>query len=361
MKSLYIHIPFCNKICSYCDFCKIYYSKDLVDKYLLSLQDEIKSNYKGETLKTIYVGGGTPSSLSPNQLNKLFYITSPLKLENTYEFTIEFNIEDITKEKLEIVKKNGVNRISIGIQTINDKFFSLLDRNNNIEDIIDKIKLCKKYFSNINIDLIYGFNNQTISDLDLDLDFLLKLDVSHISIYSLILEEHTKLFVNNYQVLNEDIESQMYYHIIKRLKRAGYFHYEISNFSKKGFASKHNLNYWNNEKYYGFGMGASGYIDNVRYTNTRSINNYLKGSAVFEKELIDKQNNMEYEMICGLRKIEGVSKNKFYDKFDCHIKEVFDLDDLFKKRLLEENEEFIFIPEDKLYVSNSILERFILD
>ena len=359
MKNLYIHIPFCNRICSYCDFCKIIYSTDLVDKYLNELQNEISKRYKGELLETIYIGGGTPSSLTVLQLQKLFNIISNLKLSDLYEFTIEFNIEDITEEKLLLLKNNKVNRISIGIETINSKFYDLLGRYNEEKNTINKIELCKKYFENINIDLMYGFNNQTIEDLDKDLDFFLKLNIPHISIYSLILEEHTKLFVKKYLPINEEVESNMYYHIINRLKENGFNHYEISNVSKEGFDSKHNLCYWNNDKYHGFGLGASGYIGNERYSNTRSINNYLKGNYVVESEFLTKKDEMQYEMICGLRKKEGISKEKFFKRFDIAIEEVFDIDKLLKDNFLEEEKGYFRIPEDKLYISNQILINFI--
>ena len=352
-------MPFCNKICSYCDFCKILYSSELVDKYLDSLQKEIEQKYNGEKLETIYIGGGTPSSLSVLQLEKLFSITNKLNICDYCEFTIEFNIEDITLEKLLLIKNNKVNRISIGIQTINQKFYDLIGRNNEEEIVINKINLCKQYFQNINIDLMYGFNTQTIDDLDKDIDFFLNLDVPHISTYSLILEEHTKLFIDNYKNIDEDIESNMYYHIIKRLKDNGFNHYEISNFSKEGYKSEHNLCYWNNENYYGFGLGASGYIDNLRYTNTRSLNNYLKGNYIIESETLTKEDKMQYEMICGLRKISGISKKRFYKKYNCDVKEVFDIEKLIKNKDLIEKEDRIFIPEEKLYVSNQILIKFL--
>ena len=361
MKSVYIHIPFCKSICSYCDFCKMYYSEELVNKYLLELKKEVLSKYQNETLKTIYIGGGTPSSLNITQLSKLFEITNLLTLEKNYEFTVEANISDINEEFLNICKSNKVNRISIGIETINEKFFKFLNRYNTKEEVIEKIDLCKKYFDNINIDLMYGFYNQTIEDLKLDLDFFKQLDVNHISIYSLIIEQNTKLYIDKTKSLSEDLESKMYYYIIDYLKEVGYCHYEISNFSKKGYESVHNLTYWNNENYYGFGLGASGYIDNYRYTNTRSINNYLKGQYILEKEILDKKTIMEEELICGLRKTEGVSIKKFNIKFNEDIYKLFRIEELIQRGLLKRKNDMIFIPKDKLYISNNILINFILD
>lgn len=361
MKSAYIHIPFCKNICSYCDFCKMFYNEKLVYNYLDSLENEIISKYRGELLKTLYIGGGTPSCLNLSQLEKLFSITNKFNLDNDYEFTIELNISDITKEKLLLIKENRVNRLSIGIETINDKFFTLINRYNNKKYIIEKIDLCKKYFTNINIDLMYAFPGEVMKDLEKDLDFFRKLDVNHISIYSLILEKNTKLYIDKVKPISDVLESNMYYYIIDYLTNIGYNHYEISNFSKVGYESLHNLNYWNNEYYYGFGLGASGYIDDLRYSNTRSINNYILGKYLLESDYIDKNTKMEEELICGLRKTNGISKKRFREKFECDIRDVFDIDSLINKNELIEEADKIYIPHDKLYISNNILVNFILD
>lgn len=352
IKSMYIHIPFCKNICAYCDFCKIYYMEDLADKYLSELENEIKTNYKNEKLETIYIGGGTPSSLSFNQLQKLFSITNKLRIEKDYEFTFECNIEDITEELLKELKDNKVNRLSIGIESFNKDILKLLGRKTNIS-INDKIELAKKYFTNINIDLIYGINAQTINDLKDDLTKFISLDIPHISIYSLILEENTILKTKNYQEIEDDLSREMYEYICKTLKNNSYNHYEISNFSKEGYESIHNLTYWNNDKYYGFGLGASGYIDNVRYTNTRSMTNYLKGNHVLEKEKISKKIDMENFMILGLRKINGISDKEFYKRYNQNIKDVFNT------KNLEKNKDYYYINENNLYVSNHILQDFI--
>ena len=358
-KSLYIHIPFCKNICSYCDFCKMYYNEDLVDKYLESLNEELVNAYKGEVLNTIYIGGGTPSSLSIKQLEKLFNILDKVKNSSSLEFTFEANINDINTELLEILVKNKVNRISIGIETVNPKYLKLMERSHSKEEVGDKISLVKKYFSNINVDFMYGFNNQTIAELKTDLDFFKELDVPHISIYSLILEPNTKLFINNMTPLDEEIESNMYFYIINYLKELGYNHYEVSNFSKSGYESRHNLVYWNNEYYYGIGLGASGYIDNIRYTNTRSINKYLLGNRVLDNTIIDDEINMENEMMLGLRKIEGVNKGSFLKKYGKSIEEVFNIEELIKDKLLVDKDGYLFIPIEKMYLQNSILVNFI--
>ena len=350
ISSCYIHIPFCKKICSYCDFCKVYYNEDLIEKYLNALEQEINIYYKNDILKTLYIGGGTPSCLNKKHLTKLFNIINELKLDKTIEFTFECNINDINEKLLLFLKNNRVNRLSIGVESFNNKILNTLGREN-IESI-NKIKLCKKYFDNINIDLIYGVNNQSLKDLKEDLDKFIKLDIPHISIYSLILENNTILKINNYEELEDDKVREMYDLICSVLKGNGYIHYEISNFSKKGYKSKHNITYWNNDKYYGFGASASGYIKTKRYTNTLSVNHYIDNIKRKEEE-IDAKKDMENFMILGLRKLEGISNKEFYKRYNKNIKDVFDT-----SKLEHENDRY-YIKEENLFISNYILSDFI--
>lgn len=357
--SIYIHIPFCKSICSYCDFCKLYYDKFNVLEYLDSLEYEIKEKYKGELINTLYIGGGTPSALSLNELNRLFDIIKNINRSRDSEFTIEVNVNDINEEMLILFKDNGINRISIGVETLNDKYLKFLNRNHTRSEVIEKINLVKKYIDNFSIDLMYAFPNQELNEVMDDLFFVVSLEPKHISIYSLIIEEHTKIFIDNVMPLNDELESSMYYNIIKYLNDNDYIQYEISNFAKVGYQSKHNLVYWNNKEFYGFGLGASGYIDNVRYTNTRSINKYLKHSFILEKEDIDKSISMENELIFGLRKTNGISKKEFYEKYKQSVEEVFNIKELLNKKLLIDDGDRLYIPTDKLYVSNSILVNFI--
>lgn len=354
--SVYIHIPFCNDICSYCDFCKMYYNSNLVDKYLESLKKEIKLNYKNDIINTIYIGGGTPSSLNKIQLNELLEILKIFKTNN-FEYTIECNIESITEDKLILFKKYGINRISIGIQTLNDKYIKYLNRHHNKEMVIDKINLVKKYINNINIDLIYAIPGQTLKELDEDLEFVLSLDINHISTYSLIIEEHTKLFIDKTINIDEDLDYQMYKYICKKLNN--YNHYEISNFSKLGFESRHNLVYWNNLEYYGFGLGASGYINDIRYENTRSINKYLNGDYIKEYHKLDKKETIENEFILGLRKIKGINKLDFLKKYNIDINSIDIVNKLLKTNKLIDDGKNIYINNKYLYTSNEILINFI--
>jgi len=357
VKSIYIHIPFCKKICSYCDFCKFFYNEELVDQYLDALQKEIQESYQKEQIETIYIGGGTPSALNIKQLQKLFQIIEIFNKEHVKEFTVEMNPEDIVEEKLNLFKKNGVNRISIGHQTKHAKYLEELGRTACVSK--KQIRLVKKYFHNISVDLMYGFQNQTQEEFLEDLNYLLELDIPHVSTYSLILEEHTKLFINKYQRLEEEQDAQMYKKIQEILENNGFLQYEISNFSKEGYASKHNLVYWNNQEYYGFGLGASGYLKNIRYTNTRSLNQYLKGKRILEKEVLTKEDTMIYEMILGLRKTEGVSKRHFLSKFGCNIEQTFDIMNMMNQKMLKIEGEYLFIPKEYLYRENQILIHFL--
>ena len=224
------------------------------------------------------------------------------------------------------------------------------------KEIKNKIKLLKKYgIYNINVDLIYAIPNETIKVLKKDLNLINKLKIKHVSTYSLIIEDNTYLKINNINNIDQDLDYKMYKCICKYLKRKGYIHYETSNFAKKGYESKHNLTYWNNDKYYGFGLGASGYIDNIRYTNTRSFTKYINDNYILEKEEITEKIEKENEIILGLRKINGVSKDKFYKKYNEKLEEKEIIKKLIKKGLLNENNEYICINPKYIYTSNDIL------
>ena len=356
MKSVYIHIPFCKTICYYCDFCKFIYNKDWVFKYLISLENEIKKRYKGEKIKTIYIGGGTPSYLNNNELIKLFNIINIFDLSELNEFTIESNVEDICDEKLKLYKDNKVNRISIGVQTFNKKFLSEIGRNSSV-DIASKINLVKKYFNNINVDLMYGFLNEDIKDLKNDINKILDLSVNHISIYSLIIEKNTRFY--NLKPISEDLDYLMFKNIDEKLTSNGFIHYEISNYCKKGYESKHNLTYWNNEEYYGFGLGAASYINNIRYINTKNLILYLNNNFKVEQEILSKEDIINYEFILGFRKIKGINKKYFFDKYKIDIRKINIINELIKQKYLIDDGENVFINKKYLYVENEILINFV--
>jgi putative oxygen-independent coproporphyrinogen III oxidase len=353
--AVYIHIPFCNKICSYCDFAKVYYDSKLVDNYLEALEEEIKSTYKGEVINTIYIGGGTPSSLNNKELEKLFKIIKIFKTSSNLEYSMEANF-DITRSKLLLLKKYGINRISLGIESINKNNLELLERVEDKKKITNKMKILRSLgFKNINLDLMYAIPRETRKILATDLDFILSLKPEHISTYSLIIEEHTKLHLNKIKNIDSNVDLLMYKDICKKLKSSNYIHYEISNFALQGYQSKHNLKYWHNLGYYGFGIGASSYIDNKRRTNTRSFMKYFKKDYFVEEENITLKDEIYYQIILNLRLKSGINKEEFYHKYNKNLNDLYDYKDLLDHKLLKENKKRIWIPENKWYISNEIL------
>lgn len=351
MTGIYIHIPFCHNICTYCAFCKRYYDEDIASKYLdfLKIESLERINFS-KVYQTIYIGGGTPSSLSRENLIKLFNILDKIKLTNDYEFTFECNPEDINDELLTFLKTKRVNRLSIGVQSFNKENLLLLGRSN---FDIDKLELARTYFDNISLDLIYGIDFDSLMD---DLDIFLSLDFPHISLYSLMIEDNTLLKISGFKNIPEELDEKMYNYIRKTLSSNGYNHYEISNYAKNGYESKHNLIYWNNENYLGLGLGASSFIDNKHIKNTASFRKYP-----YDKEEIieNKESLIEYEIMLGLRKIKGINLDKFKEKYQIDINKIYDVDLLIKENLLDSKDNYLFIKEDKLYLENYIIGRLI--
>jgi len=358
MLGVYIHIPFCKNICNYCDFCKMNYQQDYAKKYLVSLKKEIYSRYKGELIDTIYIGGGTPSSLSIDELTELFKNLNVFKLKDKYEFTVECNIENIDEDKLKLFKKNGVNRLSFGVESFTDGVLKILGRHHNEKMIFKNINLAKKYFNNINIDLIYGVNSD-LSVVKNDIDKFLKLNISHISCYSLIIEQNTKLYINKYQYIDEDTDKLMFDYINDTLKKNGYIHYEISNYAKEGYESLHNKNYWLNGKYYGFGLGAVSYLDDYRICNTKNMSKYLSNSYLQERIYEDVNIKKENDLILGLRLIDGFNYLVFNEKYCQNILEKPVIKKLINEGKLEINSNNLRCNYKYIYLLNSILVELI--
>ena len=318
MSGLYIHIPFCKSRCLYCGF----YSTtrgDTAGRYVDALCGELKLRkcYINEPPHTIYIGGGTPSQLPLPLLRRLFDAIDTSQAE---EITMECNPDDITPEFAKAISHLPINRISMGAQTFSDARLRFLCRRHKAADVTCAVtRLRQAGIRNISIDLMYGFQNQTAKDLQNDLDKILKLKPKHISTYCLILEPNTKLYIQNYKPLDGDKESDLYNLITKTLTEHNYIKYELSNFAKPNYESKHNLTYWNNQNYYGFGLGASGYIKNKRYENTRSLTNYLKGNYRLNTHKLSKTETIQNEFILGLRKIKGLNKKDFYKNIEIYL------------------------------------------
>ena len=321
-KSLYIHIPFCDHICSYCDFTKLFYNSKYEKPYLDSLEKEITSKVTNK-VSTLYFGGGTPTSLSDQGLERILSFASKY-LEPGYEFTVEANVENLTEAKLDIMKRCGVNRLSIGVQSTCNTLLKEIGRHHSFEDAQKIIFLAKsKGFSNINIDLIYGFKNESINDLKKDLEEFIKLDIDHISIYSLIVEPGSILYNKGYKEQNEDDSRKYYDFIVNYLREHGYERYEISNFARNKKYSRHNLTYWHNEEYFGCGLGASGYVNGVRYENVKSLTEYLNFKFIGFEEKVTKKSLEQYFLITNLRLENGFLKKDYVNQFDVEFEEKY--------------------------------------
>ena len=370
--SAYVHIPFCTQICYYCDFSKVFIKNQPVDSYLEHLIEEYDS-YDIKKLRTLYIGGGTPTALSAPQLAFLLEkLTDKLDLSYLEELTIEANPGDLDREKIAVLKDSPVNRVSLGVQTFNDRMLKQIGRSHLEKDIYENIANLKKAgFDNISIDLIYALPKQTMEDVKTNVAKAIALDIPHMSLYSLILENHT-VFMNRMRrgklpLPKEDLEAEMFDYIIAELEKAGFEHYEISNFSKPSFESRHNLMYWDNAEYYGIGAGASGYVDGVRYKNHGPIRHYLQaveaGNARVQEEMLTLKEKMEEEMFLGLRKKSGVSKKRFEEKFGLSFEDHYGavVSELTDQGLLVPDRDIVRMTKQGLFLGDTVAEKFILE
>ena len=370
--SAYVHIPFCTQICYYCDFSKVFIKNQPVDAYLEHLIQETRS-YEIGKLRTLYIGGGTPTALSAQQLAYLLTeLPKVMDLSEVEEFTIEANPGDLDPDKISVLKDSQVTRVSLGVQTFDNKMLKKIGRSHQEQDIYDNIRHLKQAgFDNISIDLIYALPGQTMDQVKENVAKAIDLDIPHMSLYSLILENHT-VFMNRMRrgklpLPKEELEAEMFEYIIEELEKAGFEHYEISNFSKPGFESRHNLVYWDNAEYYGLGAGASGYVDGIRYKNHGPIRHYLEaveaGKARITEEHLTLEEKMEEELFLGLRKKTGVSKARFEEKFGVSF------DQRYGQVVASLTEQGLLVPDDKqvrmtkrgLFLGDTVAEKFILE
>ena len=374
MFGLYLHIPFCKNICKYCDFYKMVVSRSLQEKTINYIIEEMKlrelSKYQ---IDTIYIGGGSPSSLDDDLLDKLLFNLSQLtNFDELKEFTIEFNPNDITIDKVKILQKYQVTRVSIGIQTFNNNLLNTLGRIPfvSFEELSEKIKLLNMYdIKNINVDLIYAIPGEVIDDITDDLNKMMRLPITHLSCYSLILEERSILYYeythNKIKLIDETLDEKMYEKINEVLEKNNFIHYETSNFSKPGFNSLHNLIYWHRDDYLGIGPGASSSIGNHRFTNTHNLNEYFLGidnkNIKYAEDIIDsKKDEQELMVMMNLRLSEGINKKRYLERFNEDVKDTFpSILELLKEGLLEETTDTIRIPLKYFYILNYIIVKII--
>lgn len=371
--SIYIHIPFCLKKCFYCDF-NSYPYLDMVDDYLDALFFEIR-RYKDlkRPIKTLYIGGGTPTVLNEKRLYQLIdTLYKNFKIIKDAEFTVEANPETMTKEKIKVLKRTGVNRLSLGLQTYDDELLKVLGRIHNVKKFEQAFFEAKELgFENINVDLIFGIPGQTKEKFENELKKLIKLEPTHISCYSLSLEEGTVLCEEKkrgaIKLPDEDEERCMYHTAKKLLEKEGYVHYEISNFAKPGKECRHNITYWKCEEYLGFGAGAHSFIGNLRFSNKRGIREYIESlynrdSIRYDEiHILNIEEKMSEFMFMGLRMLKGVSKDEFKSRFNRDIKEIFSIqiERLKEQGLIFEDDQSIGLTTKGLDFANLVFMEFI--
>lgn len=367
---LYLHIPFCNKICAYCDFTKRVSKKDIKIKYLEYLKKEIKlyqeNNFDFKKITSIYVGGGTPTALGKELLEELLQeISRIVDLSKIVEYTIEVNPEDLTKELIDLLVTYNVNRISIGIQTLDKKLLEKINRDFDYDKFIDNYKYLKQVIPNVNFDVMYAIPSQTIDSLKETLTKLVELEPTHFSIYSLILEEKT-IFYNEFikgklELVSEELELGMV-KLIHQLLGDKYPQYEVSNYSKN-HQSYHNLLYWSNEHYLGIGVAASSYIDNRRYQNTKILSKYFndidkRKFPIDDMEILSKEDTLKHHIIQGFRKVQGINLKEYFNRYQTNIFEDFPLLNQFvQDGYFELINDFIRIKKEYFYVMDHFIEK----
>lgn len=373
---IYIHIPFCKQKCFYCDFCSFANKNEMQGKYVETVINEIKNITHKEkyTVTTIYLGGGTPSILNPDYIkNILQEIKSSFEILDDAEITIEINPGTVNEEKLKKYKEYGINRLSIGLQSANDKILKKIGRIHDYKQFEETFFYARKCgFKNINVDLMIGLPTQAVEDVKQTLEKIIQKNPEHISVYSLIIEEGTiieKLInENKLQLPDEETERIMYWTVVNELKENGYNQYEISNFSKKTYESKHNTNCWKQKQYIGLGTSAHSYLNKKRYSNTNNIEEYIKNiqenniskNITIHEEQTEESTMNEY-MLLGLRMIQGININEFKQKFkiDPTIKYKEILEKLQKENLIQITKTSIKLTKQGIDFGNIVWEEFI--
>ena len=340
MISLYIHIPFCKSKCKYCDFLS-FPNTEYINAYKKALINEIKAFDCTDTVKSIFIGGGTPSIVDSSIIAEIMEAVSKFSILENAEITIEANPGTLTEEKLLVYKNSGINRISMGLQAWQNVLLKKLGRIHTSEEFLQSYTLAKKYFDNINIDLMFSLPDQTMDMWLETLDNVTALKPQHISAYSLIVEEGTPFYNMELNLPDEKTDREMYHTAISFLKDRGYNQYEISNFAQKGYESVHNSVYWQRGNYKGFGLGAASLVNSARYKNTENITDYIKGVTITEKEELTKDDEMAEFMFLGLRMTQGVSITKFKNEFGVNILEKY-------RAVINEYKDYIIIDNDRI-------------
>ena len=361
-RALYIHIPFCRHICDYCDFPKLQYFTNFASKYLDKLLEELNSYHIGE-LDTIYIGGGTPTALDDDLFLRLLEMVKPY-IKGVKEYTIECNPESLSISKLKMMKDSGVNRLSIGVESTDDKILEYINRKHTFNDVIKAVDNAHKYgFNNISFDLILGLPQVNLEMLKKDITNLLTLHPTHISCYSLTIHAHTRFYIKGIKEVDNEISRIQYDLVHELLKEKGFIHYEISNWCLPHYMSLHNLTYWKDDRYYGIGLGASGYINDTRYTNTKSLSTYLEGDFIKEEEIVTSKDDIIYYIMLNLRTIYGIDRKDFISRFgfDLFLSKKEELESLSIKGLINisNNYDTIVATYEGMMLLDFIIEELI--
>lgn len=322
-KSLYIHIPFCQHICEYCDFVRVGYHHDLADRFLERCKQDL-SLRQGETFETVYIGGGTPSALSLDQLRKLLEMVKP-HLASNCEFTMEANPENFSENKIQLCVEYGINRVSLGVQSVQSRLLQLIGRKHSLEDAENVILLLRKHgIDNISADGMYGLPSQTLDGFMKTLTWMIDQHLPHISLYALTIEPNSAFGRKHIKSIDNSLEGEFYQMAANILGKAGYQHYEISNFCLKGKESRHNLTYWHYEDFVAIGPGAAGKENHRRYTITKNIHRYLIEGPVLDEDITLSETDEMFEFVMmGLRLKKGIEFKRFVNRFGISIESVF--------------------------------------
>ena len=367
---IYIHIPFCVRKCGYCDFLSFHADEEIRESYVAALLREIRSTgAEGDRkVSSVFLGGGTPSLLSPEQIRRIFLaLRGRFWLREDAEITMEANPGTLDRKRLLEMKRCGVNRLSLGLQSADNRFLRILGRIHSFEDFLESYALSRECgFSNINVDLMFALPEQSRKDWEESLRKTALLGPEHISAYSLMIEEGTPFASRSLILPDEDTEYAMYEDSSRILGEYGFEQYEISNYARPGFSCRHNIGYWKRREYLGFGLGAASFFGGRRYANTRSMEKYLSRSSLEDIreniQPVSREEAMEEFMFLGLRLTEGVSREDFFREFGCSMDRVYGpvLRKYLQNGFLIEEKDRIRLSRRGIHVSNTILSDFIL-
>lgn len=368
---LYIHIPFCVRKCAYCDFLSGPANEETREEYVKLLCEEIclaKEKTNGYLVSTIFFGGGTPSILEGSQMKRIMNVVKEtFDISDDCEISMEMNPGTVNEEKLQAYYESGINRLSIGLQSVHNEELKMLGRIHSYEEFLESYHMARKAgFQNINVDLISAIPGQTVESWEETLQTIIDLNPEHISAYSLIIEEGTPFYEkygeDDSELPSEDDERTIYWRTKELMAKAGYARYEISNYAKEGKQCQHNIGYWNRTPYLGFGIGAASFFAHTRYTNPEKTLDWKESfEEKYHGEALSREDEMEEFMFLGLRMMKGVSKEEFKIQFGSSIEEVYgkQIEKLKEENLLEECAERIFLTEKGIDVSNTVFVEFL--